>query len=116
MVVILIAKIVGNRSRFCLMVVTYLVYGIVYTVNVESFSEYVLGEVICAQFCWTSERKRWPFVVARVICTTTSHRGMFNVCIAHGPICPGVHGRLRRACKGYREYIMFIDCKHAMQV
>ena len=116
MIVLLITKIVGNRSRSCLMVVVYLAYEIVYPVEVESFSEYALGEVICAQFFWTSERKRWPSVVARVVCTTTSHRGLFDVCIVHGPICPGVQGRLRRARKGYREYIMFIDCKHAMQV
>ena len=68
-------------------------------------------------FRWTSESKRCLSVVARVICNTTSYRARLDVIsILNAPIYPGVHGRLRRACKGHREYMMFIDGKHTMQV
>ena len=42
-------KIVGNRSRFCLMAVMYLliVYGIVYTVEVEGFSNFFRKSHMC---------------------------------------------------------------------
>ena len=56
------------------------------------------------------------------LCRSTRHLqhnySQGTVGCIHSPwaMNPRVHGRLRRACKGDRECIMFIDCKHVMHV
>ena len=56
------------------------------------------------------------------LCRSTRHLhynySQGTVRCIHSPwvIYPGVHGWLRRVCKEHREYIMFIDCKHTVQV
>ena len=116
MVVLLVAKSLEKRSRFSLIVVMYLGYGFFCPISPVVFSKTVFGRGLMLPILLDLRKQAVPLCRStRRLHYNYSHE-LFDVSILKRPIYPGVHGQLRRACKGHREYMMFIDYKHTMHV